>query len=224
MKLLSNYFKKHIYNFSPRLAFFRSLAPHSTILDIGCGSGSNAFAIWAINSTATIYGLDLYEGHFAPQRIIYKQVNLDVDGLPYPDNYFDAIVCTHVIEHLQNPISLGSDIYRILKPTGSLYIEAPNWISMLIPSFGLARNQHNPFNFFDDPTHLRPWTKQSLYELVATASALSVMRLATVKNYRCLLFDPFIILYGIAFKKRSLVINSVWNLVGWSIFCVGIKD
>ena len=42
-----------------------------------------------------------------------------------PDNYFDWIVCTEVLEHTLNPFTAVSEMYRILKPGGFVFITAP---------------------------------------------------------------------------------------------------
>jgi len=42
------------------------------------------------------------------------------NGLPYPDNHFDAVILSEVIEHLNfNPLPVLQEINRILKKTGS---------------------------------------------------------------------------------------------------------
>ena len=53
-------------------------------------------------------------------------------GLPYSDNYFDAVILSEVIEHLNvNPFPVFQEINRILKPEGILYITSPNQASLM---------------------------------------------------------------------------------------------
>lgn len=53
-------------------------------------------------------------------------------GLPYPDNYFDAVLLSEVIEHLNfNPLPVLQEINRILKFGGILYITTPNQANLL---------------------------------------------------------------------------------------------
>lgn len=49
----------------------------------------------------------------------------DISNLPIKDNSIDGIICQSVLEHVKNPDSLISEVYRILKPGGYALIVAP---------------------------------------------------------------------------------------------------
>lgn len=49
----------------------------------------------------------------------------DIHDLPLADNSVDAIICSSVIEHVENPIRAVEEIYRVLKPGGYAYFYAP---------------------------------------------------------------------------------------------------
>lgn len=96
------------------------------ILDIGCATGLflsymkklgwETFGVEICKSAAeygnTNRGLNIYTG------------TLDTAG--YPDDYFDIIHFSHVIEHINNPNIFIEDIYRVLKPGGLIYCITPN--------------------------------------------------------------------------------------------------
>jgi ubiquinone/menaquinone biosynthesis C-methylase UbiE len=49
----------------------------------------------------------------------------DIHALPMADNSVDAIFCSSVIEHVENPIKAVEEIYRVFKPGGYAYFYAP---------------------------------------------------------------------------------------------------
>lgn len=54
-------------------------------------------------------------------------VNLigDVVAIPVADDSFDAVLCTHVLEHVADDRRAMSEIYRVLRPGGYAYISVP---------------------------------------------------------------------------------------------------
>lgn len=49
----------------------------------------------------------------------------DISSIPKPDEYFDAIMCIEVFEHIPNPVLAIKEFFRLLKPGGHLIITAP---------------------------------------------------------------------------------------------------
>lgn len=97
----------------------------SVCLDIGCGNGN--FLDTARACGWQLEGLEPDPGaaRAARQRgMIVHQSPLPRTGLP--DETYDAVTMSHVIEHLHDPKSALQEIWRILKPGGSLWIATPN--------------------------------------------------------------------------------------------------
>lgn len=89
-----------------------------------------------------------------PCGVDFHQVDLVKDELPFPDATFDSITLMHVMEHLPIFGKAPSELRRILKPGGRLYVEGPGPRSPLFPS---SLNTVT-LNFWDDPTHIAPLT------------------------------------------------------------------
>ena len=49
---------------------------------------------------------------------------------PWPDNYFDEVFASDILEHLDDFILTMEQIYRILKPGGKLLLKVPYWNSV----------------------------------------------------------------------------------------------
>lgn len=84
-------------------------------MDLGCGLGHNSIIINGLYPRIEIHGLDIMDTNQLPNYVQFKQVDLDKDIFSYPNDYFDAILFSHVIEHLKNPLDIGSEINGVFK-------------------------------------------------------------------------------------------------------------
>jgi len=82
-----------------------------TILDAGCGKGYLLNRIKQVFPHSTLKGLDL-ENHLAHEGISFTSGT--VVSLPFPDNTFDVVICTHTIEHI---IPLDKAISELIRVT-----------------------------------------------------------------------------------------------------------
>jgi len=97
------------------------------LLDIGCGDGTLGY--YAKTKYKEVYGVDISEKaiDIARKRGIKTfKIDLNKETLPFPDNYFDAVTCLDVIEHIIDPRFLVKEIYRVLKKGEILIISTPN--------------------------------------------------------------------------------------------------
>lgn len=57
----------------------------------------------------------------------HLNLNIDVDRLsPIEDASFDAVIASHVIEHLANPLRALQEFHRVLRPGGRLVLIVPD--------------------------------------------------------------------------------------------------
>jgi len=132
VKRMNRRFERH----DPKHAFLRGLRGATRVLDIGCGTeGYCARYLTAMNPGIEYYGVDYIEEKDIDAHIKYTRIDLNSDALPFPESYFDAILFIHVIEHMEGHAvwRLGPQIRNLLKPGGKLYLETPNWTSILVP-------------------------------------------------------------------------------------------
>jgi SAM-dependent methyltransferase len=99
------------------------IAPGMSVLDIGCGQGLalELFRQAGLEATGITLGGD-YE--------ICRQKGFDVrqmdqNFMDFADGAFDFLWCRHVLEHSVAPLFTLSEYRRLVKPSGSVYVEVP---------------------------------------------------------------------------------------------------
>ena len=119
---------------------------HSDQFLLDLGSSGGALVQVAKDEGLKSLGLDV------------DQINLEKDKIDINDKTCDIMSAVSLIEHLQNPENLLSEVKRLLKSNGFFIIVTPDW------SFNMK-------HFFDDPTHVHPYTKKSLNFVLIPSNA-----------------------------------------------------
>lgn len=97
----------------------------STVLDVGCGVGSN---LHLLNSTGfRVIGIDseIYSLFFANKSSGVPLLNADLLALPFKSNSVGLIIATDILEHVEEDIAGLKEIHRVLKPSGQVIITVP---------------------------------------------------------------------------------------------------
>lgn len=55
----------------------------------------------------------------------HAMLSMDLTELTFADSIFDLIVCSHVLEHIEDDLAAISEIYRVLKKSGTALIQVP---------------------------------------------------------------------------------------------------
>lgn len=192
-----------------------------TLLDVGAGNHSATF-LKRIFPQCEYYGLDISrsydndENDFALMEEFYE---LDLTLLQFdkiPDNFFDAILMTHVIEHLHNGDKVLEGLLPKLKRGGVIYVEYPGVRSTRLPSMRAS------LNFYDDPTHVRLY---HLNEIVGalTNGGLRIVKSGTRRNWLFILIMPLLLPYRYL-KRGYFVGGDFWDLTGFAESVYGRKE
>ena len=93
------------------------------IADVGCGHFPNKFANIAMDRAAND---DEQRGGLSlnTDRAGVRFIDIDLNRFPYPfaDKEFDYLICTHVLEHLHDPVRTCAEFARVAKAG---YLEVP---------------------------------------------------------------------------------------------------
>ncbi|MFN8321611.1 MAG: class I SAM-dependent methyltransferase [Chitinophagales bacterium] len=105
------------------------------VLDVGCGQSPYKFLL---DTTQTKYfGVDIVDA----EKFDYNNSDItpfDGENIPFDDQKFDGLICTEVLEHVQNYQKLIDEMYRVMKPGATGIITIP-WS---------ARYHYIPYDFF----------------------------------------------------------------------------
>ena len=93
------------------------------IIDAGCGKGELASAL--ARSGHEVICADIMNNLSPASGLEFRQADFN-RRLPFQDCCFDIVVCTEVIEHLENPRHVMREFKRIVKNGGSIIISMPN--------------------------------------------------------------------------------------------------
>jgi SAM-dependent methyltransferase len=167
---LSSVGKRRLKRAAARLLFWRreallsdsrylSQMPAGRLLDVGCGTGDFLAGMAQIGWDAT--GIDFDEEAVASARRHpgIKVFSGDLADQRFPNNAFDAITLSNVIEHLPAPLDTFAELKRVLAPGGRLIIVTPNPNSLGHRSFGRCWRGLEP------PRHLFLFTPRTLNTL-----------------------------------------------------------
>jgi SAM-dependent methyltransferase len=103
-------------------------------INVGCGR--NIIPGWINLDVTALPGVD----------VVADLENCQTQPLPFPDNFFDEILLSHVLEHIHNCMPLMQELHRIAKPNAVAVIRVP---------YGSSDDA------YEDPTHVRIFFSKS---------------------------------------------------------------
>lgn len=109
-------------------ARYRKVFGAGRVLDIGCGGGE------ILPEPLIPYGIEISAALHAQADVVMRERGgyaihaPGIDGLKeFPDDFFDGVLMSSILEHEKNPKALLDGVRRVLKPGGKLYLRQPNY-------------------------------------------------------------------------------------------------
>lgn len=160
------------------------------LLDIGCGAGSLLQAARRAGWEAE--GIEISEpaaDHVRSQG--FEVFQGDLSTAPYPDNHFDVVTASELIEHVADPLTILEQTERILRPGGLFWATTPNALSFSSRMLGVRWSTVCP------PEHLQLFSTSGVRKLIERAGFQRVQ----VKSRGC---NPFEIWHVIKGRERQM--------------------
>ena len=133
--------------------------PGDLLLDMGCGAGRHAFESYRLGARVIAFDYSAAElkdvgGLFAAMHeageagtepgAMAATTNGDALRLPFPDGTFDRIIASEVLEHVSDDQVALHELFRVLKPGGTLAATVPAWLPEQV-CWALSAEYHAPF-------------------------------------------------------------------------------
>jgi SAM-dependent methyltransferase len=213
----------------PITAFVAKLPREAQVLDLGSSVGARVQRLLEVRPDLRFTASDLEDfSQRYPPHVQFRQFNATA-RFPFDDATFDAVISTHLFEHLPPPKleQVVGEIERILKPGGRVYIEAPGVRSLFYPSIRIGLDRagegSGPSNFLDDVTHVQPFTLGRLYKLFFY-KRFDPIRVAIHRNKLFLLASPVLLLSGLVLRKRVQIVTALYHLGGWAVYLTATRS
>ena len=148
-----------------------ALEPGQLLLDMGAGAGRHAFE--SFRRGARVIALDYDAAELKDVAALFAAMHAtgetpdgaaaaaetgDGTGLPFPDETFDRIVCSEVLEHIPDLETAISELHRVLKPGGTMAVTVPTWFPEKV-CWALSEEYHAPYV---PGGHIRIFTESAL--------------------------------------------------------------
>lgn len=101
----------------------------STFLDIGMGKGQISKWLSKKGKKCTGTGIEM-ASYGVEIKDLKKNYNIEsvecsIETMPFPDKSFDVVIMSHILEHCQNVGNALSEVRRVLKDNGWLFVFVP---------------------------------------------------------------------------------------------------
>ena len=152
--------------------------PGEKILDVGCGTGTNVFALSKlVEPEGKVVGIDNSEAMLAIARSKASAANIEyqlkaIEEIDFPADSFDGVVCTQVLGYVTDPVRAIRAMLRVVNPAGRVFISEADWDTLMysIPDKDLQRKVTLSFSdHYGDG-----WIGRRLYSLCGQAGGKEI--------------------------------------------------
>lgn len=117
-----------------------NVQPGMRALDLGCGAGRHAFELYRRGADVVAFDQDtaelenvstMFAAMEAEQQVPAgagaTTLTGDALSLPFPDEHFDRVIASEILEHVPEDEKAMHELVRVVKPGGRVAVTVPRW-------------------------------------------------------------------------------------------------
>lgn len=202
--------------------FIKSIPINGKVLDVGCGNNSPIITKQSrpdIHYTGIDIGIHFQDPGFetyADSFITTTPDNFHLEIEKFVDE-FDAVICSHNLEHCNNYNAVLLAMIGALKKDGKIYLSFPCEKSVTFPK------RKNCLNFYDDETHINLIN----YDNIIT----KIIQNKVIIDFAAKQYKPLILsIFGFLFEPFGRIFNvqapwgATWAFYGFETIIIGHKS
>lgn len=176
-------FKKHthknpiqkllLWNFFRNLLDLIASKKVDSILDVGCGEGFTLNRLKEHGIGKRLEGIEYLKDAIELGKKTYPYIKIkqgDIYKLPYEDNSFDLVLCTEVLEHLDDPQKALKELIRVSNKY--LVVSVPNEPFFMFAQLARGKNWSR---FGNDIEHVNHWTMFGFPKFIKKNSKVQIL-------------------------------------------------
>ena len=155
--------------------------PNNDLLCPNCGSLARDRRLWQLVKENYIKN-DIQILDFSPSRPLFRKwkkeknvnhiasdlsvdfmadVAYDITQIVEKENTFDLIICYHILEHVIDDVKAMSELYRVLKPNGTVLIQTPFKEGEIYEDYSITSEAERLLHFGQED-HVRVYSVEGL--------------------------------------------------------------
>ncbi|MDP9957774.1 ubiquinone/menaquinone biosynthesis C-methylase UbiE [Epilithonimonas hungarica] len=99
----------------------------------------------------------------------------DITDIPVEEGFFDYIFCYHILEHIEDDAKAMSELYRVLKDDGKVFVQTP-FKEGEIYEVPEAKTDEDRLKYFGQADHVRLYSVRGLAERLEKAGFIVTIK------------------------------------------------
>jgi SAM-dependent methyltransferase len=110
--------------------------------------------------------------HFIEIIEVRPRHRMSVTDIDFPDDYFDMLICNHLLEHVADDLKAMAELYRVMKPGGIGLAQVPinEHTDEILEDFTLSERERA--ELYGSPHHVRYYSERGFVDRLKSVGFL----------------------------------------------------